>query len=423
MKLQSLWSATAAPAPDLAPLRGLIEVEVAIIGAGYSGLSTALALAERGVAVAVLEAQAPGAGASGLNGGQVIPGFKHFLADSTAVYGEARGRALHALGARAADITFDLIARHGIACDARRDGWVQVADAPAPLAEGLRRAEAWQGFGAPVRILGRDELAALTGCDAYLGGWLHAGGGSVQPLSYARGLARAAMAAGAAIHAPSRATRIARDGAQWRIDTAEGALRARRVLIATNALAGDLWPGLARTMLPVWSFQVASAPGAVPATMPVISDTRRVLRYFRADRDGRLVVGGKGTLRGPTSEESFALQRHMLGRLYPALAEVPLDFGWGGQVAITLDRLPRLFALDEGVFATIGCNGKGIAWCTAQGPELAGLLMGEQPLALPPVEPLRPIPLHGLKALYGAAGSLWYRFRDRLDRTTLERAS
>lgn len=421
MRVQSLWSATAAPAPMTSPLIGTVEAEVAIIGAGYSGLSTALALAARGASVVVLEATACGAGASGLNGGQVIPGFKHFVADAISVYGEARGTALHALGARAADITFDIIARHGIDCDARRDGWIQAADTMVALAEGARRAEAWQNVGAPVRNLAREEIIALTGCASYLGGWMHEGGGSVQPLSYARGLAHAATAAGAALHAPSRATSIVRDGTGWRVMTAEGAVRARRVLIATNALAGDLWPGLAATMIPVWSFQVATVEGAVPATMPVVSDTRRVLRYFRSDRDGRLVVGGKGTLGAPRGAGSFALQQHMIARLYPALADAPLAFGWGGQVAITLDRLPRLFALDDGVFATIGCNGKGIAWCTAEGPELAALLMGEAPLALPPVEPLRGIPLHALKALYAAAGSVWYRFRDRLDRSPLPR--
>jgi glycine/D-amino acid oxidase-like deaminating enzyme len=411
-----LWGATAAPAPALSPLRGVAEAEVAIIGAGYSGLSTALALAERGVAVTVLEADEPGAGASGRNGGQVIPGFKHFLADAVAGYGKARGGAMHALGLRAAGITFDLVARHGIDCDARRAGWAQVADTPASLAEITRRADAWEAAGAPVRRLGREEAAALTGSTAYLGGWLHEGAGTVQPLAYARGLARAAAAAGTRIHAPSRATAIGRDGAGWRVTTEGGALRARRVLVATNALAGDLWPGLADTVIPVWSFQIATGPGLVPPGMPAVSDTRRVLRYFRADRDGRLVVGGKGRLRAPRGPGDFATQRHILARLYPRLADAPTSFAWGGQVALTLDRQPRLFALAEGVFATIGCNGKGIAWCTALGPELATLLTGGESLALPPVEPLRSIPLRRFKSVYAAAGSVWYRLRDRLER-------
>jgi glycine/D-amino acid oxidase-like deaminating enzyme len=413
----SLWGATAPAGPVLESLRGAAEAEVAIIGAGYSGLSTALALAERGVAVTVLEAEAQGAGASGRNGGQVIPGFKHDVADAIAIYGAERGAAMHALGAAAADATFALIARHGIDCDATRSGWAQLGDTEAALALMATRLSAWRRFGAPVHWLSRDEAAALTGTQAYLGGWFHAGGGSVQPLAYARGLARAALAAGVAIHAPCRATAIRRDGQDWRIETPAGHLRARRVLIATNALAGDLWPGLSDTMIPVWSFQVATRAGAVRTGMPVVSDTRRVLRYFRADRDGRLVVGGKGRLRAPRSLGDFGTQRHMLARLYPHLADAPLEHGWGGQVAITLDRLPRLFALDDGVFATIGCNGKGIAWCTALGPELATLLAGGESLALPPVETLRPIPLHHLKRLYAAAGSVWYRLRDRMDRT------
>lgn len=419
--MQSLWDATAEAAPPLAPLRSIAEAEVVIIGAGYSGLSAALALAERGVAVLVLEADGPGAGASGRNGGQVIPGYKHQRADAVAAQGEARGGAMYALGLRAADITFDLIARHGIACDARRDGWMQVADTRASLAEIMGRAAAWEAAGAPIRRLNHDAAAALTGSGAYLGGWLHAGAGTVQPLSYARGLARAAQQAGAVIHAPARARRIEPDGAAWRVLTDEGAVRARRVLVATNALAGDLWPGLADATIPVWSFQIATKPGVVPPHMPAVSDTRRVLRYFRADRDGRLVVGGKGKLRAPRAAADFGTQRHILSRLYPALADSEPEFGWGGQVAITLDRQPRLFALADGVFATIGCNGKGVAWCTAIGPELATLLTGGESLALPPLEPLRAIPGRRFKAVYAAAGSVWYRLLDRLDRTLPEK--
>ena len=414
--MTSLWEATATPAVALAPLRGKAETEVAIIGAGYTGLSTALALAERGVAVTVLEATAPGDGASGRNGGQVIPGFKHDVADAIALYGAEYGRAMYALGAAAADFTFALIARHSMECDAARNGWAQLGDTEASLAEMAPRLAAWQRAGAPVRALSREHAVALTGTSAYRGGWLHEGGGRVQPLSYARGLARAAIAAGAVLHAPSRATGVVRDGADWRVSTEHGSLRARRVLFATNAMAGDLWPGLADTMIPVWSFQIATQPGAVPADMPVVSDTRRVLRYFRPDGEGRMVVGGKGNLRAPRGMQDFGTQRHMLARLYPRIDPATVAFGWGGQVAITLDRLPRLFRLAEGVFASIGCNGKGVAWCTAQGPELATLLTGGTSHALPPIEVLRPIPLHRLKTLYAAAGSLWFRFRDRLDR-------
>ncbi|WP_439549632.1 NAD(P)/FAD-dependent oxidoreductase [Falsiroseomonas sp.] len=416
---RSLWLATATPAVALLPLDGVAEAEVAIIGAGYTGLSTALALAERGVAVTVLEAEAPGAAASGANGGQVIPGLKHFVPDLVKDFGEVLGPRLHEAGARDADALFALIERLGIECEATRAGWLQVADNPVALEECRQRCRAWAEWGAPVRMLGAEEVRAITGAAGYLGGWIDERGGSVQPLSLARGLARAALAAGARIHAPSRVTAIRPDGAAWRLETASGALRARRVLLATNAAPGALWPGLAHTIMAVWSFQTATAPasGVLPGGQ-VVSDTRRVLRYWRRDASGRLVVGGKGTLRAPRGLRSFTVPERMRARLYPALPDQPPSFWWGGRVGITPDRLPRLFRLAEGVFAVMQDNGKGVAWCTAAGPALADLLAGApaEDLPLPPATPLRPIPLHPFRSVYAAAGSLYFRARDALDR-------
>jgi glycine/D-amino acid oxidase-like deaminating enzyme len=417
-----LWHATAEPAPALHPLEGAQEAEVAIVGAGYTGLATALALAERGVAVAVLEATEPGAGASGANGGQVIPGLRHLETDLTAAYGPALGARLHAHGAGDADRLFDLVARHGIRCDATRSGYVQVADTPAALAEARQRHDAWAARGAAVRWLDAEAARDVTGAEGYLGGWIDARGGTVQPLSLARGLARAAIASGARLHAPARVTAIRPEGRDWRLSTATGSLRARRVLLATNTMSGRLWPGLAACTMAVWSFQTATAPLPGDTTVlpgrQAVSDTRRVLRYWRRDAAGRLVVGGKGTLRAPRGLRSFAVPERMRARLYPALPDVAPEFWWGGRVCISLDRLPRLFALAPGVHAVMQDNGKGVAWCVGQGATLADLLTGADPrdLPLPPETPLRPIPLHPLRTLYAAAGSLWLRAQDALDR-------
>ncbi len=419
---RSLWAETAEPAPALSPLEGQQQAEVAIVGAGYTGLATALALAGRGVAVTVLEAEAPGAGASGANGGQVIPGLRHFASDLVASYGEALGRRLHEHGARDADRAFALIARHGIACDATRSGWIQAADNPTALEEARRRCRAWAEWGAPVRFLEREELRELTGTDAYLGGWIDPRGGTVQPLSLARGLARAALAAGARVHAPARVTAIRPEGGDWRLSTATGSVLARRVLLATNARCGRLWPGLAAGFMAVWSFQTATAPlpdaaGVLPGRQAV-SDTRRVLRYWRRDAAGRLIVGGKGTIRRPRGPRSFSVPERMRARLYPGLPDAPPAHYWGGQVSISLDRLPRLLGLAEGVFAVMQDNGKGVAWCAGSGEALADLLTGAEPrdLPLPPVTKLRPIPLYPLRTLYAAAGSLWLRAGDALER-------
>jgi len=415
-----LWAASAPAAHDPSPLEGACEAEVVVIGAGFSGLSAALALAERRVSVVVLEAGLPGAGASGLSGGQVIPGLRHHLADLVAAYGETLGRRLHGFGIAAADALWDIVDRHAIACEADRGGWIQGAESAAALAEAGRRVRSWQDVGAPVALLDRDETYARTGAEGYVGGWIHHGGGAVQPLAFTRGLAAAAIAAGARVHAHSAALRILGEGAGWRVETARGAVSARRVLIATNALTAKLWPRLARSILPVWSYQAATGPGAAPAHgllagAAAVSDTRRVLRYFRRDAAGRVVVGGKGLLRAPRDARDFALQRRMIGRLFPALSDAPFEHWWGGQVAVTLDRLPRLFALAPGVWATYGCNGKGVAWCTALGVPLAALLTGTpaRDLPLPPEERLREIPFHGLKTVYAAVGSLWLRVQDR----------
>lgn len=419
-----LWNETAVAGADYPELAGACEAEVAIIGAGFAGLSTALALAERGIAVVVLEAGEIGEGASGRNGGQVIAGLRHFPEELVEAYGRERGRRLYEFGAGTADAAFALIARHGLACDATQEGWINVIDAKAGLDTVRRRVAAWQAQGVAARSLDKAELRDLTGTDAYLGGWIDPRGGGVQPLSLVRELARAAQKAGAILHTRSRATAMTRAGQDWRVATSAGSVTAQRVLVATNALAGPLSPPLARSFLPVWSYQIATDPlpasAGVMRTGAVVSDSRRVLRYFRRDRDGRLIVGGKGTPTGPKGFGSFNLQQLTLARLYPELAGVEPRWYWGGQVSVTLDRLPRLFVLDDGVLATLGCNGKGVAWNLALGPVLADALTGADPdtLPLPPVRPPAPIPFHGLKRLYAAAGSTWLRFRDTIERQT-----
>jgi glycine/D-amino acid oxidase-like deaminating enzyme len=412
-----LWADGVAPAPDCPPLAGPADTQVAIVGAGFLGLSTALALAGNGVAVTVLEAAQPGFGASGRNGGQVIPNLRHDAAEVRAHYGSA-AEPLIAFGNTIADATFALIARLAIACDAVAGGVAQLRDTAAGLDDARRRQASLHAQGFRTDWLERDDVEQLAGTPAYLGGWVLHNGGTVQPLALSRGLARAALAVGARIHADTPAISLARDGAGWRIFTPGGSLRAQRVLLATNALSGALWPAMQRSIVPVWSFQIATAPISVgPPHGLAIADARRVLRYFRSDAAGRVVVGGKGLSRAPRALADFRLQRATLARLYPALAEAPITHAWGGEVAVTPDRWPRLFTLDDGLLGAIGCNGKGAAWNIAWGPKLAEVLAGA-PLHAQPVPPTKPvpIPLHGLKRVYAAAFSTWLRARDAWDR-------
>lgn len=423
---KSLWEATAAAAPETPPLQGPADADAVVIGGGYAGLSCALHLAERGMAVTVLEAARVGAGASGRNGGQVLFGGRQSRNELLARYGELAGSRLHAFGAGAADAAFALIGRLGLQCDAVQAGSIYAADSPAGLAETQSKLKALIAQGVQARTLDREQLHEATGSKAYLGGYFNPRGGSVQPLSLVRELARAAQRAGARVHEQTPALSIARDGAGWVVTTPQGRVRARRVLLATNGRPGGVWPRLNHTVLPVWSFQVATDPlppsaGVLPGGA-VVSDTRRVLCYFRRDREGRLVLGGKGTIAAPRGLPSFELQRKTLVRLYPQLAGQPIRFYWGGQVSVTLDRLPRLFVLDEGVLATVACNGKGVAWNLALGPVLADAMMGVPPdsLPLPPARPLQPIPLHFLKQVYTAVGGTWLRLRDSLERPGAE---
>lgn len=207
----SLWATTAAPAPDTPPLAESGTADVVIVGGGFCGLSTALHLAERGIRPVVLEAREVGYGGSGRNGGQVIPGLKYDPADLVARFGRERGERLARFAGGTADVVFDLIARHGMDVPHRRAGWIQGAHTETGLAEVERRAAQWADLGAPTRVLDKAEAERLLGTGRYRGGWLDGRGGAIQPLSYARGLARAALKAGASIHGASPVTSLERD--------------------------------------------------------------------------------------------------------------------------------------------------------------------------------------------------------------------
>lgn len=418
-----LWSDTAPTLPALPALRGRESASIVIIGAGFSGLSTAIHLAEHGASVVVLEAEEPGAGGSGASGGQVHPGLRHYRHELQAAFGTEPGGRLFDYAAGIADRTFALIARLGIACDAGQGGWVQLADTEEKVAETKRRVESWYAHGAPVRPLDVDEIEALVGTRAYRGGWIHQSGGTVQPLSLARGLAAAAQQRGVKIFARTPAESFARNGVGWRVQTEAGSVEAEKLLLAHNLDVRDVSPSLQAMTLPVWSFQTATAPldraaNKIPAHGVAVSDLRQIISYFRSDRDGRVVMGGKGTGEPPQGADDFGIQSEMMRRIFPAIAGAPIDYRWGGRVAITVDRLPRIVRLGPNAYATLGCNGKGVAWTTALGAPLAETLLTGHENALPlPVTALAPIPFYRFRRAYVAAGTAWLRLKDSLGLT------
>jgi glycine/D-amino acid oxidase-like deaminating enzyme len=424
----SLWTATATVAPECPALEGEHRADVCIVGGGFTGLSAALHLAELGADTVVLEAGEPGFGASGRNGGQVIPGLRIDPDELEARFGSERGARLTELGGRAADFVFDLVRRHAIECDARQDGWIKAAHSEPALRATLRTAGQWSRRGAPVIELDRLRIAELTGTGAYLGGWIDHRGGVLQPLSYVRGLVRVAEAAGARIHGETPAIGLHRSGPGWVVRTLRGSVLAPQVVIATNAYtdlvgAGGPWPGLAQSVLPVYSYLVASRPVADTLRRTIlpkghaVSDTRRLLRYFRLDPAGCLVIGGRGKFRESCDRADYRAIIASARELYPELGNPDWEFAWGGKVALTLDHLPHLHELAPGVYAGLGYNGRGVAMATLMGKLLTDRVQGVANEAMAfPATPLRRVPFHRWRRPILEMAVTWKRVRDRLDR-------
>jgi glycine/D-amino acid oxidase-like deaminating enzyme len=415
----SLWTATANPAPDCPPLQGEAQTDVAVVGAGYAGLSAALHLASAGVSVTVLESHSPGWGASGRNGGSVIAGLKDDPDEIEKHFGAECGRRLVALASTAPALVFNLIAKHDIKCDARPTGWIQPSHDSASLETAQRRVAQWSRRGADMRFLSRGEAADLLGTDAYLGGLYDGRGGNIHPLNFALGLARAAQEAGAHLHGQSPVTRLDRRGEGAVLHTPAGRLTAGRVLICTNGYTDGLAPPLGRSVVPVRSVQVATAPLSDNIRRSILpgghaaSDSRRLLLYFRLDRDGRFVMGGRGTYNEAGTRAQQARLRAASEALFPQLSGVQWDYAWGGYVAMTADHYPHLNVLSPGIAAGLGFNGRGVAMATAMGRVLADWALGMPEAELDfPVTALRPIRFHALRKPAVSVLGAWYRFLD-----------
>jgi glycine/D-amino acid oxidase-like deaminating enzyme len=415
----SLWRATAAPAPATAPFEGRADAAVIVVGAGYTGLACALTLAQAGKPVIVLEAGEIGHGASGRNGGQVIPGLKHDPDELLARLGRDRGEKLIRLIGAAADRVFALIAKHRIDCEARQCGWIQLAHSAAAAKIVIARARQWKSRHAPVELLAGERLAPLAGTAAYACGWLDRRGGALQPLSYVRGLARAAIGFGARVHTGSAVLKITRDKQEWVAVTVRGEARAREIVLASDAYSGSLWPELVTNQVVVSSVQTATGPlpEAIRRTIlpggAVASDTRKLVHYFRLDHEGRFVIGGRGSVGDGVPESVYRELRRAAARMYPALAEVQWPYRWYGRVGITRDWLPHLAEVAPGIWAALGYCGRGVAMATAMGQVLGEALnYGRVPVY--PVAALKPIPLHALRLPIMRAGIAYYRVLDTI---------
>ena len=407
----SLWDRTAEERDVEVPLDTGRVVDVAIVGGGFTGLSTALHCAEKGLSAHLIEAERLGHGGSGRNVGLVNAAAWLPPAQVRAALGGTYGPRFVERFSAAPAYVFSLIERHQMRCEARREGTIHAAHAPSGFRDLQSRHAEWQRLGEPVDLLGPAEVAAMTGSPAFHGGlWDHRAG-TINPMGYVRGLARAALAAGAKISTGVRATKIARDGDHWRVDTDRGAITARNVVLGTNAYTDRLWPGLTGGYTRIGYFQLATEPlGArADAILPGgqgLWDTGTIMRSLRKDAGGRLVIGSMGRMIGTAQA---GLSRRWAARqmraMFPDLGPVDFVEGWDGDIAMTPDHLPRIHVLAPGVYTAIGYNGRGITTGTVFGQAMADLLTGMDPseLPLPVSAPTRVATAPVMERLYALA--------------------
>jgi gamma-glutamylputrescine oxidase len=426
--VRSLWAATAHPLDAFPILSADIQADIAIVGGGYTGLSAAHHLAADGHAPVVLEAASVGWGASGRNGGYVSVKSRAPLAHIFQTHGREVARRLHAIGHEAVECVEEMIE----VCCITDSGFKRYGHLTGALDDRAQaRMEAACAFAArelrdsATRILSRQEVREAMGSDAFQGASLSSADGGVHPLNLLRGLARHLRSRAIPVYERSPVLRVVDEGAGVRVETSQGLVRARAIIFATNAYSGlTSAPGdLAQRIIPFRSAAIATAPLSSNLARSILpagnvgSDSGRVLRWFRMV-DGRMVFGSRGA-QGRDSESRAAynrLQREMVA-LFPALADVPIEFRWSGLVGMTMDFLPHIGQVSDRRFYAMGYNGTGVALSHLMGRYLARLVRKE-PLDLPLMSnaPFRPVRFYGLRTPAVRAASAWYKFLDRIGR-------
>lgn len=414
---------TASSFDDSPQLSGDITCDVAIVGAGFTGLRAAHRLAEAGTDVVVLDAGDVGYGASGRNGGQVNPilpfnGPETLLKRLGSKYFERLSEA--SIGS--ADSLFDFIEKYQIDCQARQNGWLRVDHCRKARNVSHRNAEDWNRYGANFQFVDGDDLFQMTGTPAYQSGVLTPRGGAVQPLSLVRGLAKLSSGAGAGIFGKTPVTLLQQEKNGWRLQTPFGAVSSQWVILATNGYTDGLMRGLKSSLFPIVSVQIATPPlpeEQIAAILPggqTISDTRRVIMYARREPDDRIVFGGHGKINRNGTLSGFEWLKRDAERVFPQLKGVEWEFSWGGKIALTDDRLPHLHEPAAGLLAGLGYNGRGVAMSNVMGTVLADRVLGASPDSLPfPISPIRKIPFRNVQLLGKGTAIRWLQLLDRLE--------
>ena len=376
----SYYRATANGWETQRPLDYALDCDVVVIGGGFTGLSAALACAEKGLEVALVEAQTIGFGASGRNGGQLIPGLRWSMREIDAAFGRERAKAIFDLAWGAGARVHDRIVKHDIQCDLK-SGHLEAAYKPGHF-DDMQREAAFlcREFGwDSVEIVGPADISKHINGGDYHGGMYDAKGGHFHPLNYALGLAKAAKAAGVLIFENTAAQTPLDRGGHVEIAAGTGSLNARHVIIATDNWTGDIAPELSRYTVPIMNYNIATAPLAnADQLLPsdaAIADSRFVLNYFRLSADKRLIFGGgEKYVRRPPADIAGFVRKHMV-EVFPALAQTDIDYAWGGAVGVTMNRLPHM-GRQGNVFYAHGFSGHGALVTTVAGEVMAEAVLG-----------------------------------------------
>lgn len=377
----SYYAATANRSLDLPALEGSETADVCIIGGGYTGLSSAIHLAERGYRVVLLEAERIGWGASGRNGGQCTVGQRQPQEMLEEKFGQQEAGRLWDLGVEAVDLVRELIGRYGISCDLKR-GNLQVAAKRSDAEWYRKHAEHMQSrYGLDCRFVETGELKQLAGTDVFRGGLLESASAHLHPLNYALGLAAAARSLGARLYERSRVTGYDQ-ATPTTVRTGHGSVKARYLVLACNAYLGKLEPRIAGRIMPINNFVLATEPLSEqrqalfnPQDL-CMYDAKFVVNYWKLTGDGRFLFGGgeNYTRRFPADIKSFV--RKYLLQLYPAAHDLRIDYGWGGTLAVTMNRLPCFGRLPPDVFYAMGYSGHGVQMATLAGKLIAEAVAG-----------------------------------------------
>ena len=408
-----LWEKTAPDAPATAPLIGDRQVDVVVIGGGYTGCSAGLHLAQAGAKVIVLEGAELGYGGAGRNVGLINAGMWVLPSEIPGVLGEVYGERLLDLLGNAPLTVRALIEKHDIQCELETKGTLHCAVGQAGLSEIEERCRQWQARGADVELLSEAETARRIGTRAYRGALLDRRAGTLQPLAYVRGLAKAAMDAGAIIHSRSPALSTERRDQRWVVKTSEGSVTADWIVVASEFYSTGPFEAVRQEQVLLPYFNLATAPLSDAQLARILPgkegcwDTKEVLSSFRLDRSGRLIFGSVGALRNGGRTVHVGWARRALKRLFPDLGDVTFENEWHGRIGMTTDALPRFHRFAPNVVGFSGYNGRGIAPGTVFGKTLAQHILGEiAEEALPlPVSETTPQPLRNLKGAYYEAGA------------------